>query len=412
MRVVVAQKGAREHFLAARSFQRFNSLSQLVVDWYSPCPSVPKLIVKNGGKALIRAFGVYSPSLPSNKIKALRFWGMISRIRMKYFCGHDFYAVQLADDISFGKKLCKVDLPEHDTFFGYSYASLEILKKEKENGKFCIVDQIDPGKTWYQMIAEEIDKWPTYSNTIKNIMPPEEYFERAKAEQELADLVVVNSEWTLKCLLSDGFFPINKVAVLPLAFELKQDVLELLCNSSKKTGGKLSVLWVGNVSLGKGIQYLVEAAEILSGENIEFLVAGPIKIHENACLTAPKNVQWLGQVPQTEISSLYRKSDVFILPTLSDGFAITQLEALAHGLPVIITPNCGSIIQDGEHGFIIPPADSKAIAQAIYRFVKEPTLVQDMRSACKTRAKEFSVQHYAEQLIQAINNIKEGRCLA
>ena len=59
---------------------------------------------------------------------------------------------------------------------------------------------------------------------------------------------------------------------------------------------------------------------------------------------------------------------MFVLPTLSDGFAITQLEAMAHGLPVVATPNCGRVVTDGEDGLIVPPADADALASAIDRW--------------------------------------------
>jgi len=54
------------------------------------------------------------------------------------------------------------------------------------------------------------------------------------------------------------------------------------------------------------------------------------------------------------VSDWYRSADVFVLPTLSDGFAITQIEAMSHGLPVIATPNCASVVENGVDGLWCP----------------------------------------------------------
>jgi glycosyltransferase involved in cell wall biosynthesis len=66
------------------------------------------------------------------------------------------------------------------------------------------------------------------------------------------------------------------------------------------------------------------------------------------------------------------------LPTISDGFAITQLEAMAHGLPVITTPNCGQVVTDGVDGFIVPVRDSQALADAIARLDGDRPLLRTM----------------------------------
>lgn len=95
-------------------------------------------------------------------------------------------------------------------------------------------------------------------------------------------------------------------------------------------------------------------------------------------------------------------SDVFVLPTLSDGFAITQLEALAHGLPVITTPNCGRVVEDGKTGFIVPPRDSQKLAEAILRFVRNRDLVRQMRPHCLEAVKSYSIKSYGERLKKLI----------
>ena len=119
-------------------------------------------------------------------------------------------------------------------------------------------------------------------------------------------------------------------------------------------------------------------------------------------LRLPGNMTFHGPVSRDGAALWYRQSDVFVLPTLSDGFALTQLEALAHGLPVIVTPNCGRVVREGKTGFIIPPRDPQALADAILRFVHHPSLAQEMAPFCRQAVKAYSVDAYGKRLVEII----------
>ena len=74
---------------------------------------------------------------------------------------------------------------------------------------------------------------------------------------------------------------------------------------------------------------------------------------------------FLGTVTRQAVGNLYRRSDLFVLATISDGFALTQIEAMSYGLPVIATPNCGPVVTPGVDGLIVPAYDGAALAEAI-----------------------------------------------
>ncbi|MCX6930317.1 MAG: glycosyltransferase [Verrucomicrobia bacterium] len=162
------------------------------------------------------------------------------------------------------------------------------------------------------------------------------------------------------------------------------------------------MLFLGNVALGKGIQYLVEAARLLAAEPIQFLVGGTPYIASAAIKSAPRNIRWLGRIPRSSTSELYSGCDLFVFPTLSDGFGLTQLEALAHGLPVITTQNCGRVVEDQVTGFLVQPRDPQALADAILRFVRDEKLIGRMAPNCQTAVKAFSVDAYSRGLFTII----------
>jgi glycosyltransferase involved in cell wall biosynthesis len=84
-------------------------------------------------------------------------------------------------------------------------------------------------------------------------------------------------------------------------------------------------------------------------------------------------------VPGTDIAKWFAQADVLILPTHSDGFGLTQLEALGHHVPVIASTHCGRVVEDGVNGVILPEVSGQAIAGAIRRLLGQTALLQDMR---------------------------------
>jgi glycosyltransferase involved in cell wall biosynthesis len=178
--------------------------------------------------------------------------------------------------------------------------------------------------------------------------------------------------------------------------------------SRRHHDGPLTVLWVGSVILRKGIQYLVEAAKILKDSNIRFVVAGPILISKDAVAAAPPNMRFLGKVTRDRTDDLYREADVFVLPTISDGFAITQVEAMAKALPVITTPNCGEVVTDGVDGLIVPPFDGPALAAAIDKVDKDRNLLREMSHRAFVRSTQFFLPAQAEHLNQKVSEFRDN----
>nr|WP_272505064.1 glycosyltransferase family 4 protein [Salinibacter ruber] len=162
--------------------------------------------------------------------------------------------------------------------------------------------------------------------------------------------------------------------------------------------GPLRVLWLGRVNLRKGIQYLVEAAGEMEDDLLQFDVVGPLKITEEVVDQAPSNMTFHGRVPRDEVSDYYRNADVFVLPTLSDGFAITQLEAMAHGLPVVTTPNCGRVVTDGEDGWIIPPRDSDVLAETLADCARHRAQLHQMAERAHATSKQYTLGRVADAL--------------
>jgi glycosyltransferase involved in cell wall biosynthesis len=407
----VAQKGSRENFLAARALHKSGMLSAMFVDWYPKKSILNRLLQKSKSRHLSRAFSVCAPDIPDELIRPFNWTGLIDRlyIYISRFFGKEAELV-LKGDIRFSKKVsASLDL-NHNAYFGYSYSSLEAMRVEKEKGNLCVLDQIDPGEREHEIIYQENSKWPNYVQST-NQRVPQEVYERLHEEWKLADIILVNSEWSKTCNVEKGA-PKEKIHIIPLAFEnthVISNIDQILdtVSSNFSENQLVRILWVGRVTLQKGIQYLVEAALLLQDQPVEFLVAGDVSISLSAMKRAPSNIRWLGKVSHSKKQELLQSSTSFVLPTLSDGFAMTQLEAMSSGLPVIVSPNCGRVVEEGKTGFIIPPRDPGAIADAIKRFIDDPYLKQKMSRHCLNASKKYTIDAYSNNLLKAIHSIKK-----
>jgi glycosyltransferase involved in cell wall biosynthesis len=116
---------------------------------------------------------------------------------------------------------------------------------------------------------------------------------------------------------------------------------------------------------------------------------------------------FVGRIPRDEVSSWYQKADVFVLPTLSDGFAITQLEAMAHGLPVVTTPNCARVVSDGEDGRVIPPRDADALAEALVYFEENREEPVSMGRRARKTSKQYTLDRVGARLEKIASNAKQ-----
>jgi glycosyltransferase involved in cell wall biosynthesis len=128
-----------------------------------------------------------------------------------------------------------------------------------------------------------------------------------------------------------------------------------------------------------------------------FWMAGSVEIAMLGANRDAGRMKWLGPVTRNQAAEFYRDADVFILPALSDGFAITQLEAQAHGLPVIALKNCGKVVENGVNGSILDEPSAACIAHAVRDCIANPDRLERLASASRVQD-EFTIQALAREL--------------
>jgi glycosyltransferase involved in cell wall biosynthesis len=169
--------------------------------------------------------------------------------------------------------------------------------------------------------------------------------------------------------------------------------------------GPLHVLFVGTLQLRKGVQYLIETARQLPPGFAVLRLVGPVRVAERALAELRSVAEVAPPTPRTSLQAVYDAADVLVLPTLSEGSANVCYEAMACGLPVITTPNAGSVIRDGEEGFIVPIRSPQDIADRLRRLGGDRDLLASMSARAAARSREFGRAQYAQRLLTALSDV-------
>lgn len=411
-----AQMGAREHYAIPRALHSKGALGGLMTDYWAGTASqlMAKHLPNKATKSLAARF---HKSIPSHLVHSWNLRALTWEARLRDMTRRGGVTGRYLAYCDVGKRFstavmrsldARGTLPDCSVFFGYDTCSLEVMQRLKEDGVICILGQIDPCRVEIDMVLAEQEIWPEWPDQILDV--PEKFYRRHQDEWEVADRIIVNSEFSRNALVQQGI-PSKKLEVVPLSYEpsifLDTSKIESTRFLSERKFNDftkerpLHVLFLGQVVLRKGIQYLVEAARLLTNSPVVFNIVGPIHISEKAIKSAPKNVLFHGRATRDDVALWYQNSHVFVLPTLSDGFAITQIESMAYGLPVIATPNCGLVVSDGVDGFLVSPRCPQSIVAAICKYIESPTLLALHQRSAIQKSTMFSSDRLGANL-QAI----------
>jgi len=168
------------------------------------------------------------------------------------------------------------------------------------------------------------------------------------------------------------------------------------------------VLFVGRISEQKGIFQLLEAARALPDEVSLVLCASSPDTPElaarlQAAVAGRPRVQWINaMLPVSEVVQLYSHAAVFACPSIYEPFGLINLEAMACGTPVVASRVGGipEVVVDGETGWLVPPGDPAALAEALRVSLADPTRARRMGEAGRRRVEaHFSWDRIAEHTL-------------
>lgn len=259
-------------------------------------------------------------------------------------------------------------LPDCDVFVGQSGSALLTGREAHRRGIRYVCDR-GPAhiRTQNYLLREEYDRWGI---PFKGIDP--RIIEREEAEYAEADRITVASTFAMRSFLEQGV-PAEKLRKVPYGVDLS-----LFQPAGQPSAGRFDVLFVGNLTLQKGIPYLVEAFRKIDHPRKSLtLVGSPDRRLIEALSRAGAwidEARVVGHVPKPELKRLISRSHVLVLPSVQDGFGLVLAEAMACGCVVIGTQNTGApdLVTEGQDGFVVPTRDSDALAAKLQFLADRP----------------------------------------
>ncbi len=306
---------------------------------------------------------------------------------------------------SLDRHVAKHHLAGIDAIYAYEDGAATTFQAAKQQGILCLYDlPILFYKTSRNIQTEEAERFPHLAPALQAVQEPAWKLERKEQEIELADRIFVPSSFVRRSLLDVGVNP-EKIGVIPFGAPIDY------FHPQPKMDKSFRALFVGRVGPRKGVHYLLQAWQELKFPDAELLLVGVNELPEESLASYKDIFRHVPSVPHASLNEYYSSASVLVLPSLVEGLALVQLEAMACGIPIITTPNAGGldIITDGVEGFIVPIRNVEALKEKLDWCYSHPEELAEMGRAARRKAEQLTWDLYRNKLASQVHNILEHR---
>lgn len=231
-----------------------------------------------------------------------------------------------------------------------------------------------------EILAEEFARFGAQFSAVNRRI-----VERELEEYALCDLIMTPSSSALRSFVEKGV-PREKLRLNPYGVDLA------IFHREPKSDRTFRVLFVGTLSLQKGLPYLFEAMAGLGLADAELCLIGTLEPEIRPIMAKYEGTfRYIGAVARAELHQHYSQASVLVLPSIQEGLALVQAQAMACGVPVIASENTGAadLFSDGVEGFIVPIRDAAAIREKILTLYENPAMREEMGEAALARVRKI-----------------------
>ncbi|MEP2650899.1 MAG: glycosyltransferase family 4 protein [Paraglaciecola sp.] len=282
-----------------------------------------------------------------------------------------------------------------DIHIGWSSSSLETIIESKKQGKLFILER---GSSHYNFQMNTLQK------LNPSFVPDYRAWQRELLEYELADYISIPSSFVKRTFIENGIDE-SKLLVNPYGVNLQE------FKQIEKQDSTFRVIFTGNGSFRKGYHLLLQAFYELNLQNCELWHVGSVDKNMTPYLDKYKIDTFIlkGVKPQNQLYKYYSQGSVFVMPSLEEGMAMVQFQAMACGLPLICSTNTGGddlISKEGVEGFVIPTESIEAIKEKILFLYHNQDIAKEMGRKAKARvSKGFTWGDYGDRYVENLNEI-------
>ena len=352
-----------------------------------------KGIYARGYLERVVAYGNRQQEIPARFIRPMRFYAakIFSNLPARYY-----YPAKMK---SLDRLTVRVLRRGGDLFHGWSGSSLRSLRYCREKGIVSFMENPAPHFRYgEEIIGAEYD-----SLGIRWKKDPEVFArffgfgpDYLQEEYDSAQYLILESDFTRDTFRASGIGE-EKLLVVPSGVDTNRFV-----PPPRREAGPFRAIFVGAIGVRKGVRYLLEAWKNLKLASAELLLVGIVQDDMRPVLEryvkSDPSIRMAGFVG--DLVRLYQDASVFIFPSLSEGSAKVTYEAMACGLPMIVTPNAGSVVRDGEDGYIVPVRDNALLGEKILRLYENPGLREEMGRRARNHIESYTWDAHRKLLIE------------
>lgn len=254
--------------------------------------------------------------------------------------------------------------------------SLGIFPRLKNAGLPCLLEMYIGDKTLAkEFLSDELERLglPSSEKFLHEMGCSSELAEKSRQEMDLADYIYCPSEFVINTMRESGV-PNSKIVFAPYGVDPGSCAVS---PNARKESEIFKVAFVGTEGVRKGLFYAIEAFRQL-GPQFELHIFGLEKFEVPKLAFMPTNVIFHGFTAKAKLLSELSTMHAGILVSLWEGSAIGAFDLLSQGLPMVVTFNSGTMVTDGQEGFIVPVRDSGAIQSALVRWQDDESLRFEM----------------------------------
>lgn len=287
----------------------------------------------------------------------------------------------------------------HSALHAYEDGAASSFKHAKNHGIRCSYElPIAHWETVRHLLGEEAERLPEWEPTLESTREPEQKLIRKEEELALADCITCPSTFVLNSIPREIRERVPcQVAQFgsPKNYENKNGSL------NPRTNRKLKLLFVGSMSQRKGLADLLVAMNLIKSSQVSLTLLGQPSMPLSFYRSHYRDFEYLPPRSNENVRKAMAEHDVLVLPSIVEGRALVQQEALSCGLPLLVTPNAGGddLIEDGQTGFLSPIRAPNALAEKIEWFCDHRDDLPEMSRLCKEIARRYSWDEYANRVI-------------
>tara|TARA_B100002019_G_scaffold280943_1_gene284450 strand:- start:347 stop:1555 length:1209 start_codon:yes stop_codon:yes gene_type:complete len=280
---------------------------------------------------------------------------------------------------------------------GYEDGAYQTFRRSKELGIQCSYElPIAHWATVRRLLTEEAERHPQWEPTLESTREPEEKLFRKEEELRLADRITCPSQFVLDSIPLEirqkTPYQISSFGSPPC------EQVDFECSPKNDT---LNLLFVGSMSQRKGLADLFEAMTLLKGEPISLSILGQPSMPMEFYRKQFAEFKYFPPCSNQRVRQIMKAHDALVLPSIVEGRALVQQEALSCGLPIVVTPNTGGddLVEEGVTGYLVPIRSPEKIAETICSMMENKNHKEEIRVMCQKKAIQYTWPKYAQNII-------------